>query len=72
MLSWTPVPGASYYNVQLYRGDPRKVLSLWPATASLQLKHTWRFEGRRYRLKPGKYELVRLARVWTGAAATGT
>jgi len=62
MLSWTPVPGASYYNVQLYRGDPRKVLSLWPATASLQLKHTWRFEGRRYRLKPGKYKWF----VWPG------
>jgi hypothetical protein len=62
MLSWTPVPGASYYNVQLYRGDPRKVLSLWPASASLQLKHTWRFEGRRYRLKPGKYKWF----VWPG------
>jgi len=62
MLSWTPVPGASYYNVQLYRGDPRKVLSLWPATASLQLKHTWRFEGRRYRLKPSKYKWF----VWPG------
>ena len=62
MLSWTPVPGASYYNVQLYRGDPRKVLSLWPATAGLQLKHTWRFDGRRYRLKPGKYKWF----VWPG------
>jgi hypothetical protein len=62
MLSWTPVPGATYYNVQLYRGDPRKVLSLWPTTAGLQLKRTWRFDGRRYRLKPGKYKWY----VWPG------
>jgi hypothetical protein len=62
ILSWTPVPGASYYNVQLYRGDPSKVLSLWPANASLQLKRTWRFHGHRYRLKPGKYKWY----VWPG------
>jgi hypothetical protein len=62
MLSWTPAPGATYYNVQLYRSDPRKVLSLWPATAGLQLKRTWRFEGRHYRLKPGKYRWF----VWPG------
>lgn len=62
MLSWTAVPGATYYNVQLFRADPRKVLSLWPAHASLQLKRTWRFEGRRYRLKPGRYRWY----VWPG------
>jgi len=62
MLSWTAAPGATYYNVQLFRSDPRKVLSLWPATAGVQLKRTWRFEGRRYRLKPGKYTWY----VWPG------
>jgi hypothetical protein len=62
MLSWTAVRGATYYNVQLFRADPRKVLSLWPANASLQLKRTWRFEGRRYRLKPGRYRWY----VWPG------
>jgi hypothetical protein len=62
ILSWTPVPNATYYNVQLYRGDPRKVLSLWPAQASLQLKRTWRFDGRRYRLRPGRYRWF----VWPG------
>ena len=60
MLSWTSVPRASYYNVQLFRGD--KVLSMWPTHAGLQLRRTWKFEGRRYRLKPGKYRWY----VWPG------
>jgi hypothetical protein len=61
-LSWTAVPGATYYNVQLYRGDPNKLLSLWPVRASLQLHRSWRFDGRRYRLKPGRYKWY----VWPG------
>jgi hypothetical protein len=61
MLSWTSVPGASYYNVQLFRGGG-KVLSMWPRHASLQLRRTWKFEGRRYRLKPGRYKWY----VWPG------
>lgn len=62
MLSWTPVPGATYYNVQLFRADPSKVLSEWPKHASAQLRRKWRFDGRRYRLKPGKYRWY----VWPG------
>jgi hypothetical protein len=62
MLSWTAAPSATYYNVQLFRGTGRKVLSLWPAQASVQLRQTWRFEGHRYRLKPGKYRWY----VWPG------
>jgi hypothetical protein len=61
-LAWTAVPGATYYNVQLYRGDPTKLLSLWPVRASLQLRRTWRFDGRRYHLKPGRYKWY----VWPG------
>jgi hypothetical protein len=61
-LSWTAVPGATYYNVQLYRGDPTKLLSLWPAHASLKLRRTWRFDGCRYRLRPGRYTWY----VWPG------
>jgi hypothetical protein len=61
-LSWTAVPGATYYNVQLYRGDPNKLLSLWPVRASLELHRSWRFDGRRYRLKPGRYKWY----VWPG------
>jgi len=61
MLSWTFVPGATYYNVQLFRGGS-KVLSVWPKHASLQLRRKWKFEGRRYRLKPGRYKWY----VWPG------
>ncbi|MGA8717624.1 MAG: hypothetical protein WB557_06435, partial [Solirubrobacteraceae bacterium] len=62
MLTWTAVPGATYYNVQLFRADPTKVLSIWPKHAGLQLHRTWRFDSRRYRLKPGKYRWY----VWPG------
>jgi hypothetical protein len=60
MLSWTPIRGATYYNVQLYRDG--KVLSVWPSHANLQLRRSWRFGGRRYRLKPGRYRWY----VWPG------
>jgi len=61
MLTWTVAPGATYYNVQLFRGG-RKVLSMWPKQATLQLRRRWKFEGRRYRLKPGTYRWY----VWPG------
>ncbi|HWE08439.1 MAG TPA: hypothetical protein VG325_03745, partial [Solirubrobacteraceae bacterium] len=60
MLSWTPVPRATYYNVQVFRGG--KVLSTWPKRAHLQLTWTWRFGGQRYRLRPGTYRWY----VWPG------
>jgi hypothetical protein len=60
MLTWTPVPRASYYNVQLYRGG--KVLSVWPTHARLQLRRRWRFDGRRFKLAPGRYRWF----VWPG------
>jgi hypothetical protein len=60
LLSWTAVPKATYYNVQLYRG--RQVFSAWPKRASLQLSRTWRFGGRQHRLKPGRYRWY----VWPG------
>jgi hypothetical protein len=59
-LVWTPVKGASYYNVQLIRG--RKVLSAWPVRARFQLRRTWRYNGRRHRLRPGVYRWY----VWPG------
>jgi len=46
--------------VQLYRHG--KVLSLWPKHASLQLRREWKFDGRRYHLKPGRYRWY----VWPG------
>ena len=61
LLTWTPVRDARYYNVQLFRNG-RKILSAWPAPASLQLKRKWHFHGKRYRLKPAKYHW----HVWPG------
>jgi len=61
LLKWTPVRGARYYNVQLFR-DGKKILSKWPGQAALQLKSKWRFHGKRYRLKPAEYRWY----VWPG------
>jgi hypothetical protein len=61
LLRWTPVRRARYYNVQVLRGG-RKILSAWPRRAQLQLKSRWRYRGKRYRLKPGKYYWY----VWPG------
>lgn len=59
-LVWTPAKKASYYNVQLIRG--RRVLSVWPARPGFQLRRTWIYNGRRYRLQPGVYRWY----VWPG------
>jgi hypothetical protein len=59
-LIWTPVKRASYYNVQLIRG--RKVLSVWPVRSDFQLRRTWTYKGRRYKLRPGLYRWY----VWPG------
>jgi hypothetical protein len=60
VLAWTPVKGASYYNVQVIRG--RKVLSAWPARPGFRLRRTWVYNGRRHRLRPGVYRWY----VWPG------
>ena len=59
-LIWTAVKKASYYNVQLVRGQ--KVLSAWPARPGFRLRRTWSYNGRRYRLRPGVYRWY----VWPG------
>ena len=59
-LVWVAVRRASYYNLQLVRG--RKVLSVWPARPGFQLRRTWLYKGRRYRLRPGVYRWY----VWPG------
>jgi hypothetical protein len=59
-LTWAPVKGASYYNLQLIRG--RKVLSVWPTGPHFRLRRTWTYLGRRYRLRPGTYRWY----VWPG------
>jgi hypothetical protein len=60
-LRWTPVTGATYYNVQLYRGR-QKVLSVWPSRTGLQLKGSWSFGGHRRHLRAGRYRWY----VWPG------
>jgi hypothetical protein len=59
-LTWLPVKGASYYNVQLFRGS--RILSAWPAHASFQLPRRWVYQGHHYRLRPGVYHWF----VWPG------
>ena len=54
LLVWKAVRRATYYNVQVFR-DRTKVLSTWPRKTQFQLKRRWRFGGKQYRLRPGKY-----------------
>jgi hypothetical protein len=61
LLVWAPVRKASYFNVQLWRGN-QKLLSTWPADARLQLSRTWRYDGRVRQLEPGVYTWY----VWPG------
>ena len=60
LLRWTPVPGASYYNVQLFRDG--KILTAWTTQPQYRLELRWRHGGRRYRLRPGEYHWI----VWPG------
>ena len=53
-LRWRRVPGARYYNVQLYRGR-YKVLSAWPVSARLHLSRAWTYQRHQFRLKRGTY-----------------
>jgi hypothetical protein len=61
ILRWERVGGARYYNVQLFRGAKR-VLAAWPATHQFGVPKAWKWEGRKYRLSPGRYRWY----VWAG------
>jgi hypothetical protein len=61
LLSWTGLPNASYFNVQLYR-DGQKILTVWPKAHSFRLQASWTYQGRRYTLTPGRYRWY----VWPG------
>ena len=63
-LLWAAAPGATYYNVQLYRGA-QKLLSAWPVKARLALAQRWTYEGRAFRLGKGVYRWY----VWPGFRA---
>jgi hypothetical protein len=60
-LVWERNSEASYYNVQLFRGNV-KILSTWPVRASFKLKRAWKFQGKTYKLGKGVYRWY----VWPG------
>jgi hypothetical protein len=60
-LSWTKIPKATYYNVQLFKGKT-KLLSAWPTKPGFQLKRSWHYHGHRRRLTHGTYRWY----VWPG------
>jgi hypothetical protein len=60
LLVWTPVRGASYYNVVLVRG--RRVFSAWPTRTRLKVPRAWTYHGHRYTLRSGSYRWI----VWPG------
>jgi hypothetical protein len=64
LLRWTPVRGAAYYNLQLFR-DGHKVLSAWPEKTRFRLKRTWAYAGHGHRLAKGTYHWY----VWPGYGA---
>jgi len=61
VLAWAPVRGASYYNLQLFRGT-HKILSVWPRRPRLRLPLAWTYGGAAQRLAPGRYRWF----VWPG------
>jgi hypothetical protein len=60
-LAWASEAEADYYNLQMLRNGIR-IFTAWPTKTSLTLGKTWKFEGRRYTLTPGRYEWY----VWPG------
>ena len=63
-LVWARNSEATYYNVQLFRGN-LKILSMWPTTRTLTLKASWKYRGHAYKLKRGVYRWY----VWPGFGA---
>lgn len=61
ILRWRRVPGADYYNVQLYRGSAR-IYAAWPMMHQFGLRTTWNWSGQRFHLSPGQYRWY----VWAG------
>ena len=61
LLHWKRVPGAAYYDVQLYRGRA-KIYEAWPRKPQLAVLVRWRFDGRAHRLRRGIYSWY----VWPG------
>ncbi len=63
-LVWALDSEAQYYNAQLLLNG-QKILSVWPVRPAYVLKKSWKYEGRKYTLKPGIYTWF----VWPGYGA---
>ena len=63
-LTWALDSEAAYYNAQLLLNG-QKILSVWPTKPAFAVKKSWKFEGRKYTLKPGVYTWF----VWPGYGA---
>jgi hypothetical protein len=61
ILRWAAVRGATYYNVQLYRGSKR-VFASWPIKNHLGLPAKWKWAGKWRHLAQGRYRWY----VWAG------
>jgi hypothetical protein len=59
-LAWVAAEKATHYNVQVWRKG--RIFSAWPKGTSIRLKAAWTYNGRRYRLTPGRYRWY----VWPG------
>ena len=60
-LVWTRDAEADYYNLQLLRNNVR-IFAAWPTKATFALQKGWKYQGRKYALRPGRYEWF----VWPG------
>jgi len=60
-LVWTRDAEADYYNLQLLRNNVR-IFAAWPTKPTFALKKAWKYRGRKYALRPGRYEWF----VWPG------
>jgi hypothetical protein len=63
-LIWALDSEARYYNAQLLLNG-KKILSVWPVRPAYLVKKSWKYEGRKYTLKPGTYTWF----VWPGYGA---
>ena len=60
-LVWARDAEADYYNLQLLRNNVR-IFAAWPTKTTFALKKGWKYQGRKYALRPGRYEWF----VWPG------
>jgi hypothetical protein len=64
ILRWRRLPGATYYNVQLFHGS-RRIYSAWPTMHQIGLHSPLKWSGHRSWLTPGRYRWY----VWAGFGA---